>query len=534
MVYDIEYFSETIMASQNLWNFENSLPEHLKEIFSKIWNNGYNYSSINILQGYNATSEYGVKQIAFWYGPSKRMHILPVIGTIVWGIHKGLQDSNWHTLFFDNLTGDILDENEALLRKEKNYKALLSNHEGKKLYAEQKYEAAVQKFELSYVSCDDNYMEKGVFFYNSTKSKTKWAGVLYEQGLILLGENRFEEAVEKFEKAESLTNIAQEKIKYSDAQASTLLQIGANLEKKEFHEAALQKYYEAKELAREELTINYIKNFIGVHLAKQAEYCFDEKKYALAFIKFEEAINQTASKKTEYQEWRKKIEKILKEKEDRNSDVFGSLEYDFLSQDIPMRHSEKDDNTKNNPDSYKNYNDTEDLKLKADLEFEKKEYDNARVLYVQALNACKDDFNKEILQDYIKMAENELIVVRMKQEGDKFFRKSNFDQAIKLYEDASVLTKISETAEYLLSLRQVAQIEQNAKEIKEKGDAIYKTGDFQSALVLYKEAYIKSKMDQEQLKYLELIKETDKKHDQDSLSIIIIDSEIESDDDDRF
>lgn len=246
---DIEYFSEAEMDRCNLENFKDELPLHLKEIFESIWEEGSNYFPINVLQGYETSCEFGVKSVTFKYGASNLMNILPIIGTIIWGIHLRLQDTNWHTLYFDQLTGEILDEGLAIQTKEINQDALIHNQEGKKLYAEHRYEKAINEFDLAYVNCDNNYIEKPMFLYNKTKANGKWAGVLHEEGVRLFDKFRFEEAAEKFEKALHLTDDTDEKNKLMDAQALAVEKIGNDLEENGFHDAALQKFYEAKHLA---------------------------------------------------------------------------------------------------------------------------------------------------------------------------------------------------------------------------------------------------------------------------------------------
>lgn len=110
---DIEHFSLSAMSKHNLGQFESTLPDHLREIFCELWLHGENYFPVNVLQGYEDITENGVKLINFRYGATKKLNLLPILGTLIWIIHRKIQDTTWHTLYFDATYGSILTEQEA-------------------------------------------------------------------------------------------------------------------------------------------------------------------------------------------------------------------------------------------------------------------------------------------------------------------------------------------------------------------------------------------------------------------------------------
>ena len=121
---DIDYFSESKMNAVNHINFKHRLPSNLKIFLAK-------YSvHPQVLQGYRGPpalvdgscgdSEViypsnGMQEIRYWYGTSKSMNLIPVLGWIAFGMARASDDCDWYSIFFDESTGEALstDKNEA-------------------------------------------------------------------------------------------------------------------------------------------------------------------------------------------------------------------------------------------------------------------------------------------------------------------------------------------------------------------------------------------------------------------------------------
>jgi hypothetical protein len=96
---EIDYFAEEKMNENSHHQFVETLPEYLKARFDK-----KNTANSAVLQEYQRTSSFGVEIISYWYGMSNLLHILPVVGSAVFGIiravESGSDDLKWQKLFF--------------------------------------------------------------------------------------------------------------------------------------------------------------------------------------------------------------------------------------------------------------------------------------------------------------------------------------------------------------------------------------------------------------------------------------------------
>ena len=111
---DLWYFYESDLNKGCLVDFHNFLPEHLRKMFKESMG-GYNSSDrdvTNVLQGYNGPHNNGssgdsqklsaiggLQEVKYWWGASKHLNWVPIVGTLVYGISRACDDTKWHSLF---------------------------------------------------------------------------------------------------------------------------------------------------------------------------------------------------------------------------------------------------------------------------------------------------------------------------------------------------------------------------------------------------------------------------------------------------
>lgn len=141
---DIDYFTEEKLDRSTFLPFKHELPDHLR---------GFLKNGRGVLQGYRGptymqnnssgtdsqtlNSSYGVQEIRFWHGTSKNAHYVPVVGTIIFGIGRGIESlinsSDWQTVYFDENSGRALSSLEAQSQRHQNYKIEIDNAQARVL-----------------------------------------------------------------------------------------------------------------------------------------------------------------------------------------------------------------------------------------------------------------------------------------------------------------------------------------------------------------------------------------------------------------
>jgi tetratricopeptide (TPR) repeat protein len=188
---------------------------------------------------------------------------------------------------------DTIKNEDSSLKKFKKYlndaKAKQFNKEGDKLYADMNYDAALIKYQeaLKFVPSDET---KDIELYknNVAYSSNKIGWNFYKQ-------NKYKEAIEKFEKARDTINdnVEREKFKKNvmDAKARLLNEEGNVLYSKNEFDSAIFKYKEALKTVPEgeETDIKAYNENIAYSINKIGHKFYEAKNYQMAKRKFEEA-----------------------------------------------------------------------------------------------------------------------------------------------------------------------------------------------------------------------------------------------------
>jgi tetratricopeptide (TPR) repeat protein len=178
---DIEYFSEARLNESSSNFFFITLPTHLQKLLRAIYKktNSNLRQFLDTLQGYRGptylcndsigdsraiAAESGVQEIKFWFGMSKHWLWHPFY-TFVIPFERLSKDCIWISVFFDELSGEMLSEIE-LSRKRNNCDhvtrcdELIVNSTAEELFSkglglliEKKYTCAVFSFKIAHGKC---------------------------------------------------------------------------------------------------------------------------------------------------------------------------------------------------------------------------------------------------------------------------------------------------------------------------------------------------------------------------------------------
>jgi hypothetical protein len=122
MTTDISYFSEGKMNAENYRLFGFTLPARLHDLHYI----GRRFD--NVLQGYRGPAylcdgscgdsghleaSNGIQEVRFWYGCTKKMLLVPVVGWFFFGVGRANEDMDWRSIFFDATTGEALSKDRA-------------------------------------------------------------------------------------------------------------------------------------------------------------------------------------------------------------------------------------------------------------------------------------------------------------------------------------------------------------------------------------------------------------------------------------
>lgn len=178
---DIDYFSECLMDNKTRLDFINDLPDYLRASIKEVSNGYYG----DVLQGYRGPAGlstgssgdsgilqpcYGVQEIRFWHATSKKINFLPFYGTIAFGVARGIEtltgNSHWRSLFFDEATGSILNESEALQRRRSNEQSIKLNQKGEALEKQKMYQEAYELYKEAFKMSSIHYEHESLYEKN--------------------------------------------------------------------------------------------------------------------------------------------------------------------------------------------------------------------------------------------------------------------------------------------------------------------------------------------------------------------------------
>jgi hypothetical protein len=249
---DLEHFKEETLNGSTAAFYYNLPSQRLKDIFQKAANNYINYAIF--LQGYRGhqpdgsssdsgrlEESNGIQEIRFWWGITEYINYLPFFGSLAYGMSRVIDDTNWHSLYFDSQTGDALshDISEA---------ASKLNDIGLEHLNNNRFEKAMIYFKNAFHHSANNEYKA-----NQKKVNEKVAQMLCNEGQNLFDRGQFSDAENKFQEAFKMSQMQNEFEKYqqkkeraaAEKEAESLNAQGDDLFQKGMYSQAHDKYKQA-------------------------------------------------------------------------------------------------------------------------------------------------------------------------------------------------------------------------------------------------------------------------------------------------
>lgn len=303
---DLYHFHESDL-NRTLLGFYKNLPnEKLQKMFKASMGGELDKDSSDVLQGYRGPQDngdsgdsdylgpsYGLQEVKYWWGVSKHLNWIPVLGPLVYGIGRAVGDTKWHSLYFDNKTGECLSHDKEIA-------AHKLNKIGKELLASGKFHEAKEYFFNAYRhSNEKETYEK----YNKNRDKAQAA----------------------IDKSQSDT--------YSNNQADTLYKEGCELFNQGEYEEAYDKFYQAyrkctdgySEEAKFKKNRDAAKNKQADLLDKEGFELYKQGKYQEAFNKFDQAYKKCTEGYSEEERFKRNRDKAQAEKHALNLNIQGDI-----------------------------------------------------------------------------------------------------------------------------------------------------------------------------------------------------------------
>lgn len=240
---DLSYFAESYLNSTSLRDFRKELPDNLQYVFdlSMGYLSNRDKISVNVLQGYrggngNGSSgdskvlnlSNGLQEVCYWWGASKHLNWIPILGTVLFVGCRVAGDTDWHRMYFDNEIKQCLSHKKAeavrnsiklvisiIITKAiqyyhsaylnipkdiyKNNEAEALNQQGVVLWNQGKYRDTSKKFKAAYEKASDNHKSKDTFKRNMHHSNSK---SLNQEGNELYDKKDYASAIKKYQQAQ--------------------------------------------------------------------------------------------------------------------------------------------------------------------------------------------------------------------------------------------------------------------------------------------------------------------------------------------
>jgi tetratricopeptide (TPR) repeat protein len=498
MANDLYYFYESDFSKGNLIDFYNSLPVHIRAKFvdSIGGMSVLDRDVTNVVQGYrgprnngsSGDSKYlgssnGLQEVKFWFGVSKHLNWVPIVGSIVYGIARAAGDTAWHSLYFDSNTGECLshDKNEAAQRL---------NEIGNEHHQAGRYEQALEYYQNAYLNNRGNSHNDAV--YKANRANT----------LIQFG--RYEDSIAEADTALRLDSgydwAKNTKARAYSAWASKLWD-----EKKYIESAAKYKLayetctsgYEHEQLYRNNWHNSQAEAYNQEgHRLKGLDNRFQE-----AISEYERAYNECPdvegvyrnnrkiyqnNKAQAFNAWGMQLEQ--EGKESRNTEI---KKQRFEAARLKFEEAERATTDQSNKDIYKN-NQALMLSKIGNVLFDNGDYSGAVDKYGAAYSKCTNSYSeRQTFLDNQRKAQTEITAKAAFEQAERLYSSGDYDGALNKYREAIDLT--SDAARRAIYKNAQANSlglwgKQLEQEGKESGNTEIKKQRFEAARLKFEEA----------------------------------------------
>lgn len=313
---DLSYFAESYLNSTSLRDFRKELPGNLQHAFDLSMGELSNIDkiSVNVLQGYKGENidgssgdskvlnpSNGLQEVCYWWGASKHLNWIPILGTVLFVGCRVAGDTDWHRMYFDNETKQCLSHKKAeAVRK--------LNEIGNQHYHNCCYEKAIQYYHNAYLN-----IPKDIYKNNEAEALNQQGVVLWNQGKYLDASKKFKAAYEKAGDNYKSKDTFKRNMHHSNSKS--LNQEGNELYDKKDYAAAIKKYQQAQEECPEEskASLDTYKNNEAKAINQQGFKLYHEGEYYRALSYFDKAIS--LNNRQEYIDNRETVKSVLQEQE---------------------------------------------------------------------------------------------------------------------------------------------------------------------------------------------------------------------------
>ncbi|WP_425361699.1 hypothetical protein [Candidatus Tisiphia endosymbiont of Mystacides longicornis] len=518
---DLYYFYESDLNRGNLVDFENSLPNHLRNMLRHSMGgvSVLDRDITNVLQGYHGPhnngasgdSEYlgpsnGLQKVEYWWGVSKHFNWVPVAGWITFAAARAVGDTKWHSLYFDSKTGECLSHNKEIA-------ASKLNDIGRQLFDSSKFNEAKEYFSNAYTH-SNNKVNYDVYKNNENKAQTEVDAIkLNVQGDDLFNQGKYGEAQSKYQAAYDKSQVSNQYNKYSasrekakteieainlNSQGDILFNQGKYNEAQNKYQAAYDKsqvsnqynkYSASREKAKTEIE--------AINLNSQGDILFNQGKYNEAQNKYQAAYDKSQVS-NQYNKYSASREKAKTEIEAINLNSQGDILFNQGKYNEAQNKYQAAYDKSQVSNQYNKYS-ANRHKARAELEaielnyqgddlFNQGKYNKAQSKYQEAYNKSQVNEQRNKYENNNKKVQVELNALNSYQHGEKLFSEGKYSEALKEYQTAYGSSKvIKEKSTYNNGMIK-ARAEINAKQLYEKGEVLYSAGNYVEAKMKYNEA----------------------------------------------
>jgi tetratricopeptide (TPR) repeat protein len=516
---DLDYFKESDFGKGNFTTFYNNLPSsELKVKFLNSFPSSHPYFRPPwVYQGYKGPDPNGesgesekllpisgLQEVRFWWGPSKHINWVPLLGTAVWSIGKVVSNatglSDWHSLYFDEKTGEFLShDKEAAASK--------LNDTGLQLFDSGKYEEAKEYFRNACVH-STNKENYNAFRINDNKVQAE---------IDRMANLNCEEANES-EQSECDNGQVKSEEAQAEIDAINLNSEGDILFEQRKYKEALNKYEEAHD--KSQVETEYIKYRSNMDKAQaegdamdlncQGDLLFEQGKYSEAQSKYQEAYNKSKIKR-EYSAYKGNERKAKTEINALNLKEEGDSEFSagrYENAKDKYEQASNDSSVTANKTAYANCAMKAQIELNAFIAYQNGEKLFREGNYSNALEKFQAAYSNSMVEDAKSIYYNGIIKVQVEikahelfEEGEKLYMARNYSESKMKYNEAVEISQVNKN-NYNENGVAKAQVELDAIELFENGNRLFRQKDFVGALDKYQAAHDKAQNEKEKNKYI--------------------------------
>ncbi|XP_053682193.1 uncharacterized protein LOC128732817 isoform X1 [Sabethes cyaneus] len=445
-------------------------------------------NSAHEVKRYSRYTEYGVTKIYYYIDITTTQAVLSGLFVIPGLFYLGDQAFNdgqlctgEDTLYFDEASGDEISSAKAEENRRKNRQADELGQRGNELWSQGKYREALEKFRQAYLKCTNGYSQEASFKSKRDKAETEAQAADWNaEGNRLFRQEKFGEAEQKYRLAydhskepnarrtyasnrETAARRAEEQLK--NQLAEQLNREGNGLFNGRRYGEAYDKYNQAYILCtsgysqEDEFKNNRDsaqREMKAADLNAEGDRFFSQGYFDKAKDKYQQAYNKSQV----------------------------AIEENIYKRNIEVALKRADEQLKNRQ--------ADQLNREGNLLINQKQYRAAHVKYNQAYSKCTSDYSEKAkFKQNRDVAKNEAEAADLNSEGDRLFAQGKFSDAQSKYQRAYDTSQIGGQCEQYWSNKEKARLEEElvknkqADQLHQEGAALF-NGQGQ-----YKEAYDK-------------------------------------------